>query len=110
MTVLDQTEVMVSIIPEKFIVLVLIGLALSFICTLMALTSAECSDFCIIVAVIFFIACLTITFIGATFTKPSGRYRYECLIDDTVPYTEIYDKYDVVEQRGSIWVLEDKEK
>ena len=110
MTILNQTEVMIPIIPEKFIVLALISLALSTICALMALTSAECPDFCIIAAVIFFIACITITFIGAIFEKPSGRYRYECLIDDTVPYTEIYDKYDVIEQRGSIWVLEDKEK
>ena len=110
MTVLNQTEVMVSIIPDKFIVLVFIGLVLSSICAIMALTFVRCPDFCIIAAVIFFIACITTFFIGAIFKKPSGRYRYECLIDDTVPYTEIYDKYDVVEQRGSIWVLEDKEE
>ena len=110
MTVLNKTEVMVSIIPEKFIVLVFIGLALSSICAIMAFTFVVCPDFCRIAAVIFFIACITTFFIGAIFEKPSGRYRYECLIDDTVPYTEIYDKYDVIEQRGSIWVLEDKEE
>lgn len=106
MTILNQTEVMVSIIPGKF---VFIGLALSFICTIMANVSEKRQDFYTIAAVIFFIASITTVFIGATFKNPSGRYRYECLIDDTVPYTEIYDKYDVVEQRGSIWVLEDKE-
>ena len=110
MTILNQTEVMVSIIPEKFFLLIVICSIIAFICAIMALTSVGCPDFCTIAVVIFFIACITITFIGDTFTKPSGRYRYECLIDDTVPYTEIYDKYDVVEQRGSIWVLEDKEE
>lgn len=110
MTVLNQTEIMVSIIPEKFIVLVLIGLAFSFICAIMAFASVKRRDFYMIAAIIFFLACMVTTFIGANFKKPSGRYRYECLIDDTVPYTEIYDKYDVVEQRGLIWVLENKEK
>ena len=110
MTVLNKTEVMVSIIPEKFFLLIVICLIIAFICAIMAFTSIGCPDFCTIAAVIFFIACCIISFIGAIFEKPSGRYRYECLIDDTVPYTEIYDKYDVIEQRGSIWVLEDKEE
>lgn len=109
MTVLNQAEVMVSIIPEKFFLLTFICLIIASICVIMAFTFAGCPDFCTIASVIFFIACITTFFIGAIFEKPSGRYRYECLIDDTVPYTEIYDKYDVVEQRGSIWVLEDKE-
>ena len=110
MTVLNKTEVMISIIPEKFIFLIFIGLIIAFICAIMAFTSVGCPDFCRIAAVIFLIACMTTLFIGAIFEKPSGRYRYECLINDTVPYTEIYDKYDVIEQRGLIWVLEDKEE
>ena len=110
MTILNQTEVMVSIIPEKFFLLIVICLIIAFICAIMAFTSVKGQDFYIIVSVILFAACCIISFIGAIFEKPSGRYRYECLIDDTVPYIEIYDKYDVIEQRGSIWVLEDKEK
>lgn len=110
MTVLNQTEVMVSIIPEKFTLLILIGLLIAFICSIMVIASVKYQDFCAIVGIILLVACGITAFIGAIFEKPSGRYRYECLIDDTVPYTEIYDKYDVVEQRGSIWVLEDKEE
>lgn len=63
-----------------------------------------------IIAFILAIGCFITCFVGSIFEKSSGRYQYECLIDDTISYTEIYDKYDVVEQRGSIWVLEDKEK
>lgn len=38
----------------------------------------------------------------------SGRNRYECLIDDTVPFVEVVENYDVVSQRGDLWILEDK--
>lgn len=41
--------------------------------------------------------------------KPTGRYRYEATIDESVSITEVYKNYNVVEQRGDIWVLEDKE-
>ena len=39
----------------------------------------------------------------------TGRYSYECVIEDTVSLNEISDTYDIVEKRGKIWVLEDKE-
>lgn len=40
----------------------------------------------------------------------SGRNRYECLIDDTVPFVEVAETYDVVSQRGDLWILEDKDE
>lgn len=36
--------------------------------------------------------------------------RYECAIDDTVSFNEVMENYEVVEQRGDIWVLRDKEE
>lgn len=110
MTILNQTEIMISIIPKGFIPLILIGLVLAAICTIIAQTSGKYQDFCAITGIILLIICSGVCFVGSVIKKPSGRYQYECLIDDTVPYTEIYDKYNVIEQRGSIWVLEDKEK
>ena len=35
--------------------------------------------------------------------------RYECAIDDTTSFNEVMENYEVVEQRGDIWVLRDKE-
>lgn len=35
--------------------------------------------------------------------------QYEAIISEEVPIKEIYGKYEVVEQRGEIWILEDKE-
>lgn len=110
MTILNQTEIMVSIIPERIIPLITIALGLALICLVMVLASVKYQDFCAIAGIILLVVCGVISLVGAFFKKPSGRYQYECLIDDTVPYTEIYNKYDVIERRGSIWVLEDKEK
>ena len=41
-------------------------------------------------------------------TFKTGKYQYECIIDDSVPYNEVVDNYKIVEQRGDIWVLEEK--
>lgn len=41
-------------------------------------------------------------------TIKTGEYQYECIIDDSVPYNEVVDNYKIIEQRGNIWVLEDK--
>ena len=38
----------------------------------------------------------------------TDRKRYEAVIDESVSLIEIYEKYDVIEQRGKIWILEDK--
>lgn len=41
-------------------------------------------------------------------SEPTGRYKYEATIDETVNFTELYERYDVVDQRGQIYILEDK--
>ena len=41
---------------------------------------------------------------------PSGRYQYEAVIQDDVSIQEVYEHYNVIEQKGKIWILEDKEK
>ena len=41
-------------------------------------------------------------------TFKTGEYQYECIIDDSVPYNVVVDNYKIIEQRGDIWVLEDK--
>lgn len=38
-----------------------------------------------------------------------GVQRYEVLLEDTVSYEELKEKFKVIEQRGDIWVLEEKE-
>ena len=38
----------------------------------------------------------------------TGHYYYECVIEDTASFNEIMDTYEIVDQRGDIWVLKDK--
>lgn len=46
----------------------------------------------------------------AAYEKDTGRYQYEVTIDESVSITDVHEKYKVVEQKGKIWILEDKEK
>lgn len=39
---------------------------------------------------------------------PKRIMQYECTIDSNVSFVELCEKYDVIEQRGDIWVLEEK--
>ena len=39
----------------------------------------------------------------------TGRYRYEATIDDDVSFLDLQERYNVIEQNGRIWTLEDKE-
>lgn len=40
---------------------------------------------------------------------PSGRYQYEAVIQDDVSINEVYEHYKVIDRKGKIWILEDKE-
>ena len=35
----------------------------------------------------------------------TGHYYYECVIEDTASFNEIMNTYEVVDQRGDIWVF-----
>ena len=43
------------------------------------------------------------------YNESEDRYRYECSIDESVSMTDVCERYEIIEQRGDIWVLEDKE-
>ena len=43
-------------------------------------------------------------------TVDTGRYRYEVMIDDSVSFNKVLENYDIIEQNGRIWTIEDKEK
>ena len=61
-------------------------------------------------AIVPIIIVLLIWFICGIFniTFKTGEYRYECIIDNSVPYNEVVENYKIIEQRGDIWVLENK--
>lgn len=55
-------------------------------------------------------AFLFLLIIGIDPERPTGRYTYEVTLDDSISFKEFHDRYKVVEQRGMIWVIEDKEE
>ena len=63
----------------------------------------------IISGILFLITCIVIGTVDLEKSKNTGQYKYEATIDKDVPFTEVYKKYDVVKQKGDIWVLKDKE-
>lgn len=40
--------------------------------------------------------------------RPTGEYRYEVMIDESVSMTEFYERYDVIDQRGKIYKIKEK--
>lgn len=40
---------------------------------------------------------------------PTDRNKYEVKLDETIDINEFYDKYEVIERRDKIWVIEDRE-
>lgn len=61
-----------------------------------------------IVCVIALIGAMFILFMSQNHWRVNVRQRHECILDSNVSFVELYEKYDVVEQRGDIWVLEEK--
>lgn len=42
-------------------------------------------------------------------TVPNGEYQYEIAINDDVSFSEVTDKYEIIEQRGLIFLVEEKD-
>lgn len=40
---------------------------------------------------------------------PTDKYEYECVIDESVSMTEFFDRYEIIEQRGEIYVIREKD-
>lgn len=61
-----------------------------------------------IISLLAMIAMPIIVFTSKSHWRTNERNQYECIIDDSVSINEVYEKYNVIERRGDIWVLEEK--
>lgn len=105
-TVLNQEMIMTT--PNICAVLGIIGIIcsiISFVLMLGCLSKALS-----VISGFFCILGIVITFICAVQEVETDRYKYECTIDPQVSFADIYENYEIVEQRGEIWVLADKNK
>ena len=65
-------------------------------------------EFCMVLGAIA-AAGIAIMVIFATIEEvPTGEYQYEVIVNEEVNLQEFYDYYDVVEQRGEIFVVEER--
>ena len=108
MTILNQTEILECSYPYLTVGFFIVSVLALIIAFLIALIKYRP-----LVTVILFsvsLLCCVSSGILVKMTHPTGRYRYECLINEDTSIVEIYNRYNIVEQRGDIWVLEDKEE
>ena len=100
-TILNQTEIMASNIPSwLFVTIILVPTLIG------SVIAIRIDD--VVLGIIVGIILFLVGFGTLYSEEPTGRYKYECLIDESVSITEVYGRYEIVEQRGDIWVLEDK--
>ena len=90
-----------------------LALLLTFAMILMTISVVSCIAFFIvgdtIILGIISISSLVIALaIGILSPTHLTGYEYEATIDENVSMKEVYERYEIVEQRGDIWVLRDK--
>ena len=89
-------------------------LALGFICIVSLVLMLNSNDSGVIIfgtiSLVAMIATPIIIGTSKSHWRTNQRNQYECIIDDSVSINEVYENYNVIERRGDIWVLEDKEK
>lgn len=111
MQILNQTPIMEPTLSARAGLALCITVAVLFVMALWFASNNTKATSCLAILCTFlFCLCLAGFLVGSCRKKPTGRYQYECLIDDGTPCAEIYDKYDIVDRRGEIWILEDKEE
>ena len=79
---------------------------ISSICIFVFIKEECCKH--IVISIIISLVSLTSTLIIQSYAKPTGRYKYKVTIDKSVSMIEVYEKYNVIEQDGKIWTIEDK--
>lgn len=111
MQILNQIPIMEAILSARANLALCITVVVLFVIFLLFASNDTKVSNCLTILCAFLFFCVWMGLIvGNCKKKPTGRYKYECLIDDKTPYAEICDKYDVVDRRGEIWILEDKEE
>lgn len=89
-------------------------LALGLICIVALVLMLNSNDTGVVIfgtiSLLAMLAIPTIVITSKSHWRINERNQYECIIDDGVSINEVYENYNVLERRGDIWVLEDKEK
>ena len=108
-TILNQTEVMepTPLAVKVIVILTIISLisCIAFFIAYITMVSNVCP---VILAFISISSLISVLVISILSPKHLTGYEYEATIDENVSMKEVYERYEIVEQRGDIWVLRDK--
>ena len=116
MTILNET---VELIQEGYtwgfnlsfssIFLLIIGIGMIALCIYIIPDDSKKANVIIVLIIFFSVGIMAL--VSAFHTKPVYKEvpQYEVIFDSTISFQEIYNKYDIIEQRGQIFVLRDKE-
>lgn len=105
--ILHQVEIMESpwwCIPAGLVAFFVVGLGLA---TLLGIIT-DWSDIGFYIGIIVGAVCMTAIWVNTAGTIHTGRYTYHVTIDESVDFKELYSRYDIVDQEGEIYILEDK--
>lgn len=113
MVILETTEVMRTIKPYMGIGLIsfIAGCVVAYLGLKMSRREGRKGELTfkpfkmLLVSVAFFVVAVVTTEIEKD--VPTGKYRYECIVDNVELETEIIKYYNVVEMNGDVWVIED---
>ena len=110
MEILNQTPIMEMDPSYKSLALkLLVAIIIGFFATVFCVCCG--SDTSVIVTGGFTTLCVIalLAVVGFSPEVPTDRYEYIVKIDDEASFVDIYEKYEVVEQKGDVWILQDKE-
>ena len=74
----------------------------------MSLALSDYDDFFCIPAIINGIILVILCIIISIYKTPTGKNKYEVILEKDYSAIELFSKYNIIEQHGDIWVLEDK--
>lgn len=86
-------------------------LAVVFIAGVIFVLGDRSNDVCTIIGAVLVLVSVIgfVILINKCPERPTGRYKYEAVIDEDVNIQDVYEKYKVIEKDGKKWILEDKE-
>lgn len=107
--ILNKEPVMVSNDRLVGVVFLLLGIAFIWGCVATKVKNEIFAYISIGIFGLCLFGALCVTIAYKEFKIPSDRYQYEAVIQNDVSIHEVYKKYNVIEQDGKKWILEDKE-
>ena len=107
MEILYQEPIMALSLACQALITIIAAIAtISFIVCIVSSDKKIWKPAGILSLILYLIVCFLIT---SGPKVETGRQEYMVQFNDDMSFVEIYDKYDVIEQRGDIWTIQDKE-